>query len=89
MLCSVQKAMECPQFLATYITLSYIKILNVSFELLLPSCIYNEEGQHVNVALLYYNGYDFKSILTILNTCSHHAANIQHTSPSVAHCLSI
>ena len=42
--------------LATFITLSYIKILNVSFELLLPSHIYNEEGQNMNVVLLYYNG---------------------------------
>ena len=42
--------------LATFITLSYIKILNVSFELLLPSRIYNEEGQQVNMVLLYYNG---------------------------------
>ena len=44
--------------LATFIVLSYIKILNVSFELLLPSHVYNEKGQDVTVkiALLYYDG---------------------------------
>ena len=42
--------------LATFIILSYIKILNVSFELLLPSHVYNIERQSVNVAYLYYNG---------------------------------
>ena len=44
--------------LATFIVLSYIKFLNVSFELLLPSHVYNEKGQDVTVklALLYYDG---------------------------------
>ena len=44
--------------LATFIVLSYIKILNVSFELLMPSYVFNMEGKriHVNKAYLYYDG---------------------------------
>ena len=39
--------------LATFIILSYIKILNVSFDLLRPSTIYNVYGERVNVCLFY------------------------------------
>ena len=39
--------------LATFIILSYIKILNVSFELLTPSTVYNVYGERVNVYLFY------------------------------------
>ena len=42
--------------LATFIILSYIKILNVSSELLMSSHVYNMNGQIVNVAYLYYHG---------------------------------
>ena len=42
--------------LATFIVLSYIKILNVSFELLLPSRVYNMDGESVHIGRLYYNG---------------------------------
>ena len=42
--------------LATFITLSYIKILNVSFVLLIPSHVYNMEGQGINKVYLYYDG---------------------------------
>ena len=42
--------------LATFIILSYIKILNVSFELLLPSRVYNMDGESVHIGRLYYNG---------------------------------
>ena len=42
--------------LATFIVLSYVKILNVSFQLLMPSHVYNVYGETVNVAYLYYNG---------------------------------
>ena len=42
--------------LATFIVLSYIKILNVSFELLLPSRVYNMDGESVYIGRLYYNG---------------------------------
>ena len=41
--------------LATFIILSYIKILNVSFDLLTPSTVYNVYGERVNV-YLYYDG---------------------------------
>ena len=42
--------------LATFIVLSYIKILNVSFELLMPSYVFNMEGKRINKAYLYYDG---------------------------------
>ena len=42
--------------LATFIVLSYVKILNTSFEFLLPSQVYNMKGQIVNKAYWYYNG---------------------------------
>ena len=42
--------------LATFIVLSYVKILNVSFQLLMPSHVYNVHGETVNVTYLYYNG---------------------------------
>ena len=42
--------------LATFIVLSYVKILNVSFQLLIPSHVYNVYGETVHVAYLYYNG---------------------------------
>lgn len=42
--------------LATFIILSYVKILNVSFQLLMPSHVYNMKGQTLNAAYLYHNG---------------------------------
>ena len=42
--------------LATFIILSYIKILNVSFQLLIPSFAFNMEGQRLNKVYLYYDG---------------------------------
>ena len=42
--------------LATFIVLSYVKILNVSFELLMPSRVYDMHGDTVPVPYLYYNG---------------------------------
>ena len=42
--------------LATFIVLSYVKILNTSFEFLLPSHVYNNKGHIVNKAYWYYNG---------------------------------
>ena len=39
--------------LATFIILSYIKILNVSFDLLTPSIVYNVHGERVSVYLFY------------------------------------
>ena len=42
--------------LATFITPSYIKILNVSFQLLMPSYIYNMKGQSVDISYLYHSG---------------------------------
>ena len=42
--------------LATFIVLSYVKILNTSFEFLVPSHVYNMKGQIVNKAYWYYNG---------------------------------
>ena len=42
--------------LATFIVLSYVKILNTSFEFLIPSRVYNMQGQSVNKAYWYYNG---------------------------------
>ena len=42
--------------LATFFVLSYVKILNVSFELLTPSHVYDIHGKTVNVAYMYYNG---------------------------------
>ena len=42
--------------LATFIVLSYVKILNVSFQLLMPSHVYNMYGETVNKTDLYYNG---------------------------------
>jgi hypothetical protein len=42
--------------LATFIVLSYVKILNTSFEFLIPSHVYNMKGQIVNIAYWYYNG---------------------------------
>ena len=40
---------------ATFIVLSYIKILNVSFDLLSPSTLYSEEGQKISKTYLYYD----------------------------------
>ena len=40
----------------TFIILSYIKILNVSFQLVIPSFTYNMEEQKVNKLYLYYAG---------------------------------
>ena len=42
--------------LAIFVILSYVKILNVSLQLLMPWHVYNMEGQIVNVAYLFYNG---------------------------------
>ena len=42
--------------LATFIVLSYIKILNTSFEFLVPSHVFNMMGQRVNKAYWYYDG---------------------------------
>ena len=42
--------------LATFIVLSYIKILNVSIELLIPTHVYDVNGNSVNLPYLYYNG---------------------------------
>lgn len=39
--------------LATFIVLPYIKIFNVSFDLLTPSTMYNMDGQRMNVYLCY------------------------------------
>ena len=50
--------------LATFLILSYVKILNVSIELLMPSHVYNMEGKGINKAYLYYDGtIDMKSKL--------------------------
>ena len=40
---------------ATFIILSYIKILNVSFQLIIPSFAFNMEGQRINKVYLYYD----------------------------------
>ena len=44
--------------LATFVVLSYVKTLNVSFEFLTPSHVYNVERQSINLkrAYWYYNG---------------------------------
>ena len=42
--------------LATFIVLSYVKILNVSFEFLIASNVYNMEGRRINKAFWYYDG---------------------------------
>ena len=42
--------------LATFIVLSYVKILNVSFEFLISSRVYNMEGRRINKAFWYYDG---------------------------------
>ena len=42
--------------LATFIVLSYVKILAVSFEFLTPSRVYNMEGQSIKRAYWYYDG---------------------------------
>ena len=42
--------------LATFIVLSYVKILNTSFEFLRPSHVFNVRGQVVNKAYWFYNG---------------------------------
>ena len=42
--------------LATFIILSYVKILNVSFQLLMPSRVYDMDGNNVNIPYLYCNG---------------------------------
>ena len=42
--------------LATFIILSYVKILNVSYQLLMPSHVYNMKRQSINAAYLYHNG---------------------------------
>ena len=41
--------------LATFIILSYVKILNVSFQLIIPSFAFNMEGQRINKVYLYYD----------------------------------
>ena len=42
--------------LATFIVLSYVKILNVSFEFLTLSHVYNMERQSIKRAYWYYDG---------------------------------
>ena len=42
--------------LATFIVLSYVKILNTSFEFLIPSHVYNMDGKSLNKAYWYYDG---------------------------------
>ena len=42
--------------LATFIVLSYVKILNVSFQFLTSSSVFNIEGQVVNQGYWYYDG---------------------------------
>ena len=42
--------------LATFIVLSYVKILNVSFEFLFASNVYNIDGNSVSLGLWYYDG---------------------------------
>ena len=42
--------------LATFIILSYVKILNVSFEFLLMSNLYNMDGKSVSLGLWYFDG---------------------------------
>ena len=42
--------------LATFFVLSYAKILNTSFEFLIPSHVFNLKGQSVHKFLWYYNG---------------------------------
>ena len=41
---------------ATFIVLSYVKILNTSFEFLRPSLLYDMHGNHILQAYWYYNG---------------------------------
>ena len=41
---------------ATFIVLSYVKILNTSFELLRPSQLYDMHGHHILKAYWYYDG---------------------------------
>ena len=41
---------------ATFIVLSYVKILNTSFELLRPSQLYDVHGNHILKAYWYYDG---------------------------------
>ena len=41
---------------ATFIVLSYVKILNTSFDLLRPSQLYNVHRNHILKAYLYYDG---------------------------------
>ena len=42
--------------LATFIVLSYVKILNTFFEFLIPSQLYDIEGNHIHKAYWYYDG---------------------------------
>ena len=42
--------------LATFIVLSYVKILNTSFEFLIPSQLYDVEGNRIHKAYWYYDG---------------------------------
>ena len=42
--------------LATFIVLSYVKILNISFQFLTSSSVFNIEGQMVNQGYWYYDG---------------------------------
>ena len=42
--------------LATFVVLSYVKILNTSFEFLIPSHVFNMEAQSINKAYWYYDG---------------------------------
>ena len=42
--------------LATFIVLSYVKILNTSFEFLIPSHVYDMKGKFINKAYWYYDG---------------------------------
>ena len=42
--------------LATFIVLSYVKILNTSYEFLIPSQLYDAEGNRIHKAYWYYDG---------------------------------
>ena len=47
---------RCLAVFRTFIVLSYVKILNTSFELLIPSQLYDMHGNHVLKAYWYYDG---------------------------------
>ena len=62
--------------LATFIVFSYVKLLNTSFEFLIPSHIFNMKAQIVNKVYWYYNGsvdMTFKGLFAILNAGIIHA----------------